>query len=112
MKSVQKTDDGRLSEGSNPSASATALILCGIRAGEGFFFYFSLRISDSNGVNGRIFLIIHAFAVWQIAPNSIGFYQTKAGKAHDFNRGMKGRTLELLWEKFQNNSFLYIFMCL
>ena len=32
-------------------------------------------------------------------------YQTKAGKAHDFNRGMKGRTLELLWEKFQNNSF-------
>ena len=39
-------------------------------------------------------------------------YQTKAGKAHDFNRGMKGRTLELLWEKFQNNSFLYIFMCL
>lgn len=74
MKSVQKTDDGRLSEGSNPSASATALILCGIRAGEGFFFCFSLRISDSNGVNGRIFLIIHAFAVWQIAPNSIGFY--------------------------------------
>lgn len=54
MKSVQKTDDGRLSEGSNPSASATALILCGIRAGEGFFFCFSLRISDSNGVNGRI----------------------------------------------------------
>lgn len=48
MKSVQKTDDGRLSEGSNPSASATALILCGIRAGEGFFFCFSLRISDSN----------------------------------------------------------------
>ena len=41
-----------------------------------------------------------------------GHYQTKAGKAHDFNRGMKGRTLELLWEKFQNNSFLYIFMCL
>ena len=37
MESVQKTDDGRLSEGSNPSASATALILCGIRAGEGFF---------------------------------------------------------------------------
>lgn len=35
MESVQKTDDGRLSEGSNPSASATALILCGIRAGEG-----------------------------------------------------------------------------
>ena len=35
------------------------------------------------------------------------FYQTKAGKAHDFNRGMKGRTLELLWEKFQNN-FVYI----
>ena len=34
-------------------------------------------------------------------------YQTKAGKAHDFNRGMKGRTLELLWEKFQNN-FVYI----
>ena len=33
------------------------------------------------------------------------YYQTKAGKAHDFNRGMKGRTLELLWEKFQNNSF-------
>jgi len=33
--------------------------------------------------------------------------QTKAGKAHDFNRGMKGRTLELLWEKFQNN-FVYI----
>ena len=32
-------------------------------------------------------------------------YQTKAGKAHDFNRGMIGRTLELLWEKFQNNSF-------
>lgn len=55
MKSVQKTDDGRLSEGSNPSASATALILCGIRAGEGFFFCFSLRISDSNGVNGRVF---------------------------------------------------------
>ena len=48
MKSVQKTDDGRLAEGSNPSASATALILCGIRAGEGFFFCFSLRISDSN----------------------------------------------------------------
>ena len=39
-------------------------------------------------------------------------YQTKAGKAHGFNRGMIGRTLELLWEKFQNNSFLYIFMCL
>ena len=37
----------------------------------------------------------------------IYFYQTKAGKAHDFNRGMKGRTLELLWEKFQNN-FVYI----
>ena len=38
-------------------------------------------------------------------------YQTKAGKAHDFNRGMKGRTLELLWEKFQNNSFfVYIHM--
>ena len=34
-------------------------------------------------------------------------YQTKAGKAHDFNRGMKGRTLELLWEKFQN-TFVYI----
>lgn len=32
-------------------------------------------------------------------------YQTKAGKAHDFNRGMIGRTLELLWEKFQSNSF-------
>ena len=50
----------------------------------------------------------------QQVPNSPYFihYQTKAGKAHDFNRGMKGRTLELLWEKFQNNSFLYIFMCL
>ena len=35
----------------------------------------------------------------------LAFYQTKAGKAHDFNRGMKGRTLELLWEKFQSNSF-------
>ena len=34
-------------------------------------------------------------------------YQTKAGKAHGFNRGMIGRTLELLWEKFQNN-FVYI----
>lgn len=60
MESVQKTDDGRLSEGSNPSASATALILCGIRAGEGFFFCFSLRISDSNGVNGRVFLMMPA----------------------------------------------------
>ena len=39
--------------------------------------------------------------------NAATFYQTKAGKAHDFNRGMKGRTLELLWEKFQNN-FVYI----
>lgn len=105
MESVQKTDDGKLSEGSNPSASATALILCGIRAGEGFFFCFSLRISDPNGVNGRVFLIVHALAIWQIAPNGIGFYQTKAEKAHDFNRGMKGRTLELLWEKFQSNSF-------
>lgn len=41
-------------------------------------------------------------------PDGIGvllYYQTKAGKAHDFNRGMKGRTLELLWEKFQSNSF-------
>ena len=74
MKSVQKTDDRRLSEGSNPSASATALILCGIRAVEGFFFCFSLWISDSNGVNGRVFLIIHTFAVWQIAPNGIGFH--------------------------------------
>lgn len=34
-------------------------------------------------------------------------YQTKAGKAHGFSRGMIGRTLELLWEKFQNN-FVYI----
>ena len=46
------------------------------------------------------------------AAKVLNDYQTKAGKAHDFNRGMKGRTLELLWEKFQNNSFLYIFMCL
>lgn len=37
----------------------------------------------------------------------LGFYKMKAGKAHDFNRGMKGRTLELLWEKFQDN-FVYI----
>lgn len=44
--------------------------------------------------------------------HGISHYQTKAGKAHGFNRGMIGRTLELLWEKFQNNSFLYIFMCL
>lgn len=34
-------------------------------------------------------------------------YKMKAGKAHGFNRGMIGRTLELLWEKFQNN-FVYI----
>lgn len=74
MKSVQKTDDGKLSEGSNPSASATALILYVIRAGEGFFFCFSLRISDPNGVNGRVFLIVHALAIWQIAPNGIGFH--------------------------------------
>ena len=43
-----------------------------------------------------------------VFPQNKGYdYQTKAGKAHDFNRGMKGRTLELLWEKFQNN-FVYI----
>ena len=47
-----------------------------------------------------------------VCVNETFVYQTKAGKAHGFNRGMIGRTLELLWEKFQNNSFLYIFMCL
>lgn len=41
------------------------------------------------------------------SQDSTHFYQTKAGKAHGFNRGMIGRTLELLWEKFQNN-FVYI----
>lgn len=27
------------------------------------------------------------------------FYKMKTGKTHGFNRGMKGRALELIWNK-------------
>ena len=69
-------------------------------------------ISELEDIPGQI-LATPESAEMKPEYNYIHFrYQTKAGKAHGFNRGMIGRTLELLWEKFQNNSFLYIFMCL
>lgn len=55
---------------------------------------------------GNCFVILYP-SCWIVDPICLPIYQTKAGKAHGFNRGMIGRTLELLWEKFQNN-FVYI----
>ena len=45
---------------------------------------------------------IGAAVIW-LEPKAV--YKIKARKAHGFNRGMIGRTLELLWEKFQKTLF-------
>ena len=56
----------------------------------------------------KLWLVGGEVVLWPYIVDGVVYnYQTKAGKAHGFNRGMIGRTLELLWEKFQNN-FVYI----